>query len=126
MDGSCWLPMYHHFICIAGTVEIQQPSVTHKGVESGQIRLLIPPQTLPEVELGAVYYNVSCYQAADSQLSQQHVCEDAILSVSTTEYVIKGLNVTQRIVAKVTVIRNFNGEAHVEDVIATEIFCAGI
>ena len=118
--------MYHHFICIAGTVEIQQPSVTHKGVESGQIRLLIPPQTSPEVELGAVYYNVSCYQAADNQSSQQHVCDDAILSVSTTEYVIKGLNVTQKIVAKVTVIRNFNGEAHVEDVEETGSFCAGI
>ena len=118
--------MYHHFICIAGTVEIQQPSVTHKGVESGQIRLLIPPQTSPEVELGAVYYNVSCYQAADSQSSEQHICDEAILSVSTTEYVIKGLNVTQKILAKVAVIRNFNGEAHVEDVEETGSFCAGI
>ena len=107
-------------------MKIQQPSTTHNGVESGQIRLLIPPQTSPEVELGAVYYNVSCYQAADGQSSEQHICEEAILSVSTTEYVIKGLNVTQKFVAKVTVIRNFNGEAHVEDVEETGSFCAGI
>ena len=117
--------MYHHFICIAGTVEIQQPSVTHEGVESGQIRLLIPPQTSPEVELGAVYYNVSCYQAADSQSSEQHICDEAILSVSTTEYVITGLNITQQIRAEVSVIRNFNGTVHEEDMKQTENFCAG-
>ena len=111
---------------ITAIVKIQQPSTTHNGVKSGQILLLIPPQNLAEVELGAVYYNVSCYQPEDSQSSQRPACKNILLPVSTTEYVITGLNVTKRIIAKFTVIQNFNTEAHEEDVKATGSFCAGI
>ena len=80
---------------ITAIVKIQQPSTTHNGVESGQILLLIPPQNLAEAKLGSVYYNVSCYQPEDSQSSQRPACKNILLPVSTTEYVITGLNVTK-------------------------------
>ena len=111
---------------VEGTVKLtRRPYTTHNDVEPGTIRLHIPPQTLPEAELGAVFYNVSCYQAGPES-SQHPVCRDTLLPVSTTQYVITGLNITQQIRAEVSVIRNFNGTVHEEDMKQTENFCAGI
>lgn len=114
------------FFYVEGNVKLtQMPFTTHNDVKPGTIRLYIPPQTLPEAELGAVFYNVSCYQAGPES-SRHPVCKDTLLPVSTTEYVITGLNISHRIRAEVTVIRNFNGIIHEEDLKHTENFCAGI
>ena len=114
------------FYYVEATVKLtQMPFTTHNDLEPSTIRLHIPPRTLPEAELGAVFYNVSCYQAGPES-SQHPVCRDTLLPVSTTEYVITGLDISQQIRAEVSVIRNFNGTVHEEDMKQTENFCAGI
>ena len=100
------------------------PTATHSpDLSPGQIRLLWSPPEYGDYEPAG--YVITCSHLPD--MTQNVRCHDEIVSLESTDLVIEGRDVYTPFYVSVQVVRNFNGEEIIDDVLSpnSSLICAG-
>jgi len=99
------------------------PVSSHTDVSSGEIRITWDfPATAPNQELTTTNFKVECSDNSNFNT----IISSKLVSIGYRETVINNLNIQQPHHARVSTVRNYNGEELIQDVSTVgSLFCAG-
>jgi len=99
------------------------PVSSHTNVSSGEIRITwVFPATTPNQELTTTHFKVECSDNSNFDT----IISSKLVSLGYRETVISKLNIQQPHYARISTVRNYNGEELIQDVYTVNsLFCAG-
>jgi len=99
------------------------PLCVHTNLSAGQIRITWEfPVTAPNQELTTTHFKIECSDNSNFDT----IKSSKLVSIDYRETVISNLNVQQPHYARVSTLRNYNGEELIQDVYTiSSLFCAG-
>jgi len=99
------------------------PVSSHRNVSSGEIRITWEfPATAPYQELTTTHFKIECSDNSNFNT----IISFKLVSIDYRETVISNLNMQQPHYARVSTVRNYNGEELIQDVsTVSSMFCAG-
>ncbi|KAF6034681.1 hypothetical protein EB796_007007 [Bugula neritina] len=98
------------------------PVSSHTDVSSGEIRITWEfPATTPNQELTTTHFKIECSDNSNFNT----IMSSKVVSIDYRETVISNLTLQQPYYARVSTVRNYNGEELIQDVsTASSLFCA--
>jgi len=100
------------------------PVSSHTNVSPGEIRITwVFPATAPNQELTTTHFKIEWSDNSNFN----RIISSKLVSIDYRETVISNLNIQQPHYARVSTVRNYNGEELIQDVsTVNSVFCAGI
>jgi len=99
------------------------PVLSHADLSPGEIRVIWKfPALTPNQELTTTHFKIEC--SDDSNFNT--IISSKLVSIDDRETVISNLNIQQPYYARVSTVRNYNGEELIQDdTTVSSLFCAG-
>jgi len=96
---------------------------SHTNLSPGEIRITWEfPATVPSQELTTTHFKIECSDNSNFNT----IKSSKLVSIDYRETVISNLNIQQPYYARVSTVKNYNGEELIQDVSTiSSLFCAG-